>query len=202
MVNKFQSHPWHGVRLGDNAPDEVLAFIEISPFDTIKYEIDKPSGILKIDRPQKYSNVVPALYGFLPQTYCAEAVKNLGNEAGYSAERGDGDPLDILVLSSHNIVHGNILLDAIPIGGIGLIDKSEVDDKVICVLKGDALYGKYKDLSELPTEFIDKFKHYFLTYKNLPNQAPTCVIGSIYDSGHAKKVILASMEDYRTNFGI
>ena len=70
----FRAHPWHGVNIGDEAPELVTAYIEIVPSDTVKYELDKPSGHLKVDRPQKFSNVYPTLYGLIPQTYCGERV--------------------------------------------------------------------------------------------------------------------------------
>src|SRR5687768_18609779 len=109
-TSKYKSHPWHGVAIGDGAPDIVTAFIEITPSDTVKYEMDKESGILKVDRPQLYSNVVPALYGFIPQTYCMEEVAALcAEQTGMLHIEGDGDPLDILVLTEHRIVHGDIL---------------------------------------------------------------------------------------------
>lgn len=96
----FRPHPWHGISVGDEAPEKVTAFIEIVPTDPVKYELDKTTGYLKIDRPQKFSNVYPSLYGFIPQTFCAE------ENAAFCAAKtkrdgiiGDGDPLDICVLS-------------------------------------------------------------------------------------------------------
>ena len=136
MVNKHKAHPWHGIAIGDNAPEIVTAFIEIVPTDTVKYEIDKESGYLKIDRPQKFSNVVPALYGFVPQTYCDIKIAEFASQkSGKKVDKGDGDPLDICVLSEHTITHGDIILQAIPIGGLRLIDKGEADDKIIAVMK-------------------------------------------------------------------
>src|SRR3990172_11630490 len=124
MKNQFKSHPWHGIKIGELAPEVVTAFIEIVPTDTVKYEIDKESGYLKIDRPQKFSNVVPTLYGFIPQTYCAEKIAAFAKEkSGKDVIKGDGDPLDICVLSEHSIAHGDIILKAIPIGGFRLLDK-------------------------------------------------------------------------------
>ena len=94
--NSHKAHPWHGIDLGDNVPEEVRAFIEIVPTDTVKYEVDKESGYLSLDRPQKFSNIVPSLYGFLPKTYCSAKMAELSNQAlaRYDIE-GDGDPLDI-----------------------------------------------------------------------------------------------------------
>ena len=136
LFSDHKAHPWHGVSPGSSLPKEVVAFIEISSTDTVKYEIDKPSGYLRIDRPQKYSNVVPALYGFIPRTYCGTQIAALCMEAtGIGNIKGDGDPLDILVLTEKVIPRGDILVDAIPIGGLRLLDKDEADDKIIAVLK-------------------------------------------------------------------
>jgi len=175
----------------------VTTFIEIVPSDTIKYEIDKDSGYLKIDRPQKYSNIIPALYGFIPQTYCGDRVAEIARGNGAAVVEGDGDPLDICVLSSHNITSGNIILQSRPIGGFCLLDKGEADDKIISVLVGDQIYGQYNDLSELPKAVVERLKHYFLTYKNLPDEPQTCSIAYEYGKEHAHRVIRNSMEDYR-----
>lgn len=202
MVNKFKSHPWHGISIGDNCPNEVTAFIEIVPADTVKYEIDKESGYLKIDRPQKFSNVIPALYGFIPKTYCDKKVAEFASfKSGKKVEKGDGDPLDICVLTERTITHGDIILQAIPIGGFRLIDKGEADDKIIAVLKGDALYEQWKDISEFPESIINRLKHYFLTYKNIPgHEKPTCEIANVYGKEEAHQVILNSIEDYNNSF--
>lgn len=202
MVNKFKSHPWHGISIGDNSPYEVTAFIEIVPADTVKYEIDKESGYLKIDRPQKFSNVIPALYGFIPKTYCDKKVAEFASlKSGNKVEKGDGDPLDICVLTERTITHGDIILQAIPIGGFRLIDKGEADDKIIAVLKGDALYEQWKNISEFPESIINRLKHYFLTYKNIPGlEKPTCEIANVYGKEEAHQVILNSIEDYNNSF--
>ncbi|UBM59273.1 inorganic pyrophosphatase [Marinilongibacter aquaticus] len=198
MKPVYKAHPWHGIPIGDQVPHFVNTFIEIVPSDTIKYEVDKDTGYLKIDRPQKYSNIIPSLYGFIPQTYCGRRVADLALENGaQNVKIGDGDPLDICVLSSHHIPHGDILLQARPIGGLCLVDKLEADDKIIAVLVGDHIYGKYQDLSELPDEVIHRLNHYFLTYKNLPDEPKQCEIAYDYGVEHAGKVIKASMEDYR-----
>ncbi|CCH52141.1 Inorganic diphosphatase [Fibrisoma limi BUZ 3] len=192
-----KAHPWHGISAGDNAPEIITAFIEIVPTDTVKYEIDKESGYLKIDRPQQYSNIIPALYGFVPRTYCGDRIAQLASErSGRLVEMGDGDPLDICVLTEREITHGDILLQAIPIGGFRLIDKGEADDKIIAVLKGDAMYGQYRDLSELPEAVVKRLRHYFLTYKNLPGEPEIMELASIYGRDEALEVIRTSMDDY------
>lgn len=203
MSNKpeFKAHPWHGISAGEQAPDVVNVFVEIVPSDTIKYEVDKESGYLKVDRPQKFSNIIPALYGFVPQTYCDDRVKDLAVASGAKDVKiGDHDPLDICVLSSHNIHAGGLLLEAIPIGGFKMIDKGEADDKVVAVMVGDQAYGHFRDISELPAAEIARLKHYFLTYKNLPSEPASCRIDEVYDAEHAKKVILASMADYQDKY--
>src|SRR5690554_4441755 len=155
MANSFKAHPWHGVFIGKNAPEVLTSFIEIVPSDTVKYEIDKESGFLMVDRPQKFSNIVPALYGFVPQTFCGEKVAEYAREVtGRTEIVGDDDPLDICVLSERHIAHGNILVQARPIGGFRMIDKGEADDKIIAVLEQDTVYRKYTDVSELPPSIL------------------------------------------------
>ncbi len=198
MKPVYKAHPWHGISVGDNAPERVTVFVEIVPSDTIKYEVDKESGYLKIDRPQKYSNIIPSLYGFIPQTYCGEEVAKLARERGSDkVQEGDGDPLDICVLSSHHIPHGDILLQAIPIGGLCLLDKGEADDKIIAVLVDDPIYQKFTDISELPEAILTRLKHYFLTYKSLPDEKNAIEISNVYGREDAHEVIRKSMMDYR-----
>ncbi|MEA4903905.1 MAG: inorganic diphosphatase, partial [Petrimonas sp.] len=136
MGLRYKSHPWHGISIGDYAPEEVTAFIEVVPTDTVKYEIDKISGYLRVDRPQKFSNVVPALYGFIPQTYCGRRVGDFCNKKnGRTDVVGDGDPMDICVLTEKDLSHGDLLVSAIPIGGFRMIDGNQADDKIIAILK-------------------------------------------------------------------
>ena len=202
MTNKFKLHPWHGVEIGNEAPELVTVFIEIIPSDTIKYEVDKHSGYLKVDRPQKFSNIVPALNGFIPQTYCAEEVALLNMASTKRTDiKGDGDPLDILVLTEREITHGDILVKAFPIGGFRLVDNNEADDKIIAVLKNDDVYGQWHDIRDVPTTIINRLKHYFLTYKQMPDKAPTCIIDEVYNKETAYQVINASINDYKKHYG-
>lgn len=202
MNPKFKAHPWHGISAGEMAPEIVNVFVEIVPSDTIKYEIDKESGFLKIDRPQQFSNIIPALYGFVPKTYCDAEIQKLAVASGSEdVTEGDHDPLDICVLSSHVINSGGFLLEAIPIGGFKMIDKGEADDKIVAVLKGDHVFGHFTDITELPKAEINRLMHYFLTYKNLPGEPSKCRIDDIYGAEHAKLVIAASQKDYETKFG-
>ena len=200
--NKYKLHPWHGIEIGADAPGLVTAYIEITPSDTVKYEMDKTSGLLKVDRPQLYSNVVPALYGFIPQTYCKEEVAAICmKQTGLHGDiEGDGDPLDILVLTEHRIVHGDILVQAIPIGGLKMIDHHQADDKIIAVLKHDGTYTKWNDLFDLPESIIVRLKHYFLTYKLAPGAIQPVEIPLIYGKKEAHEVIEASRRDYRKYF--
>ena len=198
MFRTGKAHPWHGVSIGEEAPGEVTVFIEIVPSDTVKYEVDKETGFLKIDRPQQYSNVVPANYGFIPQTYCGSRVAEVARgRSTLTIRGGDGDPLDILVLSEHHIPRGDIILKARPIGGICLIDDQEADDKIIAVLKGDKVFEPYAELSQLPNGILERFEHYFLTYKSLPDAPNVCAIGNTYGREESYGVIQAAVEDYR-----
>ena len=201
MSDRYKLHPWHGVEAGVQAPELVTAYIEITPSDTVKYEIDKDSGILKVDRPQLFSNVVPALYGFIPQTYCKDEVASLCmHKTLRIGISGDGDPLDVLVLTEHRIVHGDILIQAIPIGGLLMIDKHEADDKIIAVMQQDSIYSQYTDLNQLPQGVIDRLIHYFLTYKKTPEGNQPIEIPQIYGREEAHAVIRASQTDYKNNF--
>lgn len=202
MIPNFKAHPWHGINAGADAPNVVNVFIEIVPSDTIKYEVDKASGYLKVDRPQQFSNIIPALYGFIPRTYCHDEVRDLAIASGANdVTTGDLDPLDICVLSSHNIHSGGMLMEAIPIGGFKMIDKGEADDKIVAVMKGDHAFGHFRDISELPIAEVKRLMHYFLTYKNLPDEPAKCRIQEIYGAEHAKQVIISSQNDYANKFG-
>ncbi|MCW4452260.1 MULTISPECIES: inorganic pyrophosphatase [Chryseobacterium group] len=202
MIPNFKAHPWHGISAGAEVPNVVNVFVEIVPSDTIKYEIDKQSGYLKVDRPQQFSNIIPALYGFIPRTYCHDEVLKLAIESGADdVETGDLDPLDICVLSSHNIHAGGMLMEAIPIGGFKMIDKGEADDKIVAVMKGDHAFGHFRDITELPQAEVKRLMHYFLTYKNLPDEAAKCRIQEVYGADHARNVIKASQKDYANKFG-
>jgi inorganic pyrophosphatase len=199
----YQSHPWHGVEIGDNAPQMVTAFIEIVPSDTVKYEVDKKTGWLKVDRPQQFSNIVPALYGFIPQTLCdIEVGKFCMEKTGRTNMLGDQDPMDILVLEEKIIQNGAVLIQAIPIGGIRMIDRNEADDKIIAVMKGDVIYGGLKDISELKAAVLARLKHYFLTYKDMPGSGAKRLveIDAVYGHQEAYEVIRRSCLDYRNRF--
>ncbi|HVF49371.1 MAG TPA: inorganic pyrophosphatase [Pyrinomonadaceae bacterium] len=201
----FQAHPWHGVEAGADAPAVVKAYIEIVPTDTVKYELDKASGHLRIDRPQRFSSLPPTLYGFIPQTFCGDEVAELcqlRTGADVGAIRGDGDPLDICVLTEKTFTHGDFLMRAVPVGGLRMIDGSEADDKIIAVLESDVAFGHIEEIAGVPQGLIERLEHYFLTYKQLPQEAPRRVeIAAVYDRAEALDVIARSMRDYRATYG-
>ena len=199
----FQAHPWHGVPAGDDAPEVVNAYVEIVPTDVVKYELDKNSGHLHIDRPQRFSSMCPTLYGFIPQTFCgAEVAELCSSRACQEGIKGDGDPMDICVLTEKAAAHGSFFVRAQPIGGLRMIDGEQADDKIIAVLEADIAYGHIKDISDCPPGLIDRLKHYFLTYKQFPGDAPRRVeIVDVYDRAEALEVITRSLRDYRKTFG-
>jgi len=201
MGLRYKSHPWHGISIGENAPEEVTAFIEVVPTDTVKYEIDKISGYLRVDRPQKFSNVVPALYGFIPQTYCGKRVGDFCNaKTGRSDIKGDGDPIDICVLTEKDLSHGDLLVDAIPIGGFRMIDGNQADDKIIAILKNDTVYGHYDNIDDVPKIVIQRLEHYFLTYKDMPGEDRNTEITHVYGHDEALEVIRYAVQDYNERF--
>ena len=199
----YRRHPWHGIAIGADAPRKVTAFIEIVPTDTVKYELDKATGYLKIDRPQKFSNVYPTLYGFLPQTYCGDETGAFCSErTGRPRIVGDGDPLDVCVLCERDVSHGDILVQAVPIGGLRMIDRNEADDKIIAVLEGDAVYGNWLEIDESPAALIERLKHYFLTYKQIPGEKEARVeITHVYGREEAYEVIRRTRLDYDRKYG-
>ncbi len=183
-------------------PELVQCFIEVVPSDTVKYEIDKVSGYLRVDRPQKYSNTCPALYGFVPQTFCGDSVAAFSSEKTGRKLEGDSDPLDICVLTDRPIQHGNVLVECIPIGGFRMVDQSEADDKIIGVLKSDATYGALTDIADVPQPILDRLRHYFLTYKQAPGSMESgCEITHTYGRQEAGEVIRRSLDDYQARFG-
>lgn len=198
----YRAHPWHGLTLGKDAPAIVNCYIEMVPTDTIKYELDKESGILMVDRPQKYSSLCPTLYGLLPQTYAGKRVGDYcAKKTGIIDIVGDGDPLDVCVLTDNVVLHGDILLKATPIGGFRLIDGGQADDKIIAVMSGDFIYDKYKEVQDCPESLIERLRHYFLTYKDAPERTMSKVqITHIYGAEEAREIIRLSQQDYRDQF--
>jgi inorganic pyrophosphatase len=203
LAKLFQAHPWHGIDPGARAPAVVNAYIEIVPTDAVKYELDKASGHLRVDRPQRFSSMCPAPYGFIPQTYCGPSVAALcESRTGRTGIRGDGDPLDICVLTERPATHGAFVVRALPIGGLRMIDGEEADDKIIAVLESDVAYGHLREVADAPQGLVDRLRHYFLSYKQLPHEAPGRVeIAEVYGRDGASEVIRRSVDDYRASFG-
>lgn len=199
MNISYRLHPWHGVNLGEDAPETVTCYIEMVPTDTLKYELDKETGILRVDRPQKYSSLCPSLYGFLPQTYAGQLVADhCMKKTKKGGIQGDGDPLDICVLTEKAIFRGDILLKAHPIGGFRLLDGNQADDKIISVLAGDFVYGKFKSIKDCPENLIERLRHYFLTYKSTPGVESSVEITHTYDAAEAREIIELSRKDYKS----
>ena len=199
----FQAHPWHGVTPGPRTPEFVNAYIEIVPTDAVKYELDKSSGHLRVDRPQRFSSMSPTLYGFIPQTYCGREVGELCElRTGRRGIEGDKDPMDICVLSEKTFAYGGFFLNARPIGGLRMIDGNQADDKIIAVLESDLAFGEIVEVHEVPQGLVDRLKHYFLSYKQLPSDIDKKVeIVDVYDRTEAFDVITRSLRDYKTEFG-
>jgi inorganic pyrophosphatase len=195
---RWRPHPWHGLEVGPDVPSVVHAYIEITPFDTVKYEIDKITGYLMVDRPARTSSLPPSLYGFIPRTYCGPRTAALMEDA----KKGDGDPLDICVVSERPISRAEVILKSRVVGGLPMLDGGEADDKIIAVLDNDNLWGSVRDVSDLPGALVDRLRHYFSTYKLIPGTPDHDVeIGPTYGREHAERVIAASVEDYEHEFG-
>jgi len=198
----FQAHPWHGVSPGDPA-DVVQAFVELVPTDSVKYELDKASGHLHVDRPQRYSSQPPTLYGFIPQTYCGRSVgERCSERIGVPNVRGDNDPMDVCILTEKSMAHASFFLRARPIGGLRMLDGEEADDKIVAVLERDMAYGHLRDIADCPPGIVERLRHYFLTYKQMPGEPARIVrIAEVYDRVEAVEMIRRSLTDYREAFG-
>lgn len=194
---RWRPHPWHGLEVGPNPPEIVHAYIEITPFDLVKYEIDKQTGYLRVDRPQRTSSQPPALYGFIPRTYCGTRVGELSPKS----EGGDGDPLDICVISERPVNRAEVILNARVVGGLQMVDHGEADDKIIAVLANDNVWGSVEDIGEMPEILVERLRHYFMTYKLIPGEEMDVSIDLTFGRDHAEKVIKASIEDYIDEFG-
>ncbi len=175
------SHPWHGVPTGPNAPRMVTAVIEIPQGARAKYEIDKETGLLKLDRVIYSSFYYPSNYGFIPQTY-----------------GDDKDPLDILVITSLPVVP-MCLMEAKVMGVMQMIDNGEGDDKIIAVAANDPSVNHYNNIEEMPKHFFDELRHFFEEYKRLENK--TVNVQDFGDKTLALKIIEKAMESYKTHFG-
>ena len=173
-------HPWHQVSPGDNIPDLVNAIIEIPKGSKAKYEIDKASGLIKLDRVLFSSVMYPANYGFIPQTYC-----------------DDKDPLDILVLCSVD-VYPLTIIEAKVIGVMHMVDQGEQDDKIIAVANHDMSVNYINDLSELPPHAMTEIVRFFKDYKALEDKKVS--IEHLLGKRYAHKVIEESLAFYKKTF--
>ena len=173
-------HPWHDVSNGDNVPNEVVAVIEVPRGSKVKYELDKPTGLLQVDRILNSAVHYPANYGFIPKTYC-----------------DDKDPLDILVLGQETFIPG-VLLNAKPIGVMKMIDGGEEDDKIIAVHADDPQYRNYSDIKELPEHTMEEIRNFFETYKLLEKKEVS--VNGFFGEEEAKKIIKDSIVLYNENF--
>lgn len=195
--SRWRPHPWHGLSPGPDPPDTIHAYVELTPFDSVKYEIDKATGYLKVDRPQRTSSQPPTLYGFVPRTYCGARVAALTP----GVRGADGDPLDVCVISERPIDRGEIVLVARVLGGIQMIDRQEADDKIVAVLVNDLFWGEARSIEELPAMLIERLRHYFATYKMAPGEERNARLGETYARAHALEVVRASLADYRELIG-
>ncbi len=194
---RWRPHPWHGLKVGPDAPRIVHAYIEISPFDLIKYEIDKITGYMRVDRPQLSSSQPPTLYGFIPRTYCGDRVRDLSPKA----EKGDQDPLDICVISERFLNRSEVILDARVVGALQALDGGEADDKIVAILENDPFWRNVDDIADLPEVLVNRLRHYFNTYKMIPGEPSGMSIEAVVGREQAFELITAAMEDYEEMYG-
>lgn len=195
--HSYRPHPWHGLNAGPDPPRTLNAYIEMTPFDLMKYEIDKATGFLTVDRPQMGSSLSPAPYGLVPRTYCGTRVGQLTARA----RGGDGDPLDICIITERPISRAEVVLRATVIGVLKTLDNQLADDKILATLVNDTLWAHARDISDLPTAILDRLRHYFSTYKMLPEKPHRVEVLGVYGCDEALAVVEAAMVDYRETFG-
>ena len=169
-------HPWHDVPVGENAPEEFQALVEIPKGSKVKYELDKDTGMLKVDRILYSSIHYPANYGFIPRT--------LGD---------DGDPLDVLVLMQEPVYPLSLMIVR-PIGMMHMVDDGENDEKIICVPLEDPEYRSYRHYSELPEHRLDELKSFFEDYKKLEDKAVN--VEDFADADEAVEAVRHAMKLY------
>lgn len=177
----MSNNPWHNLSIGEHAPAVVNAVVEIPKNSKAKYELDKESGMLMLDRVLYSSVYYPANYGFIPKTYC-----------------DDGDPLDILILSQVEIVPMCIVKCKV-IGVMHMLDGGEMDDKIIAVAADDMSVNHIEDLGELPEHQLNEIRCFFEDYKKLENKKEV-VIKEFQPKDVAHKIIAQSIEDYEKKF--
>jgi inorganic pyrophosphatase len=174
-------HPWHDIPSGPRAPDEVTAVVEIPTNERNKYELDKESGMFRLDRVLYSAVHYPGDYGFIPRT--------LGD---------DGDPLDILVLSTIPMFTG-CLVDARPVGLFHLIDRGKADEKVLGVPLGDPYAADMRDLGDIPAHYLKEIEHFFRVYKDL--EGATTETRGFEDAAAARGAIVRAQRLYQSAFG-
>ena len=170
-------NPWHDIKSSRVTPDSFWALIEISKGSKNKYELDKETGRLKLDRVLFTSTHYPQNYGFIPLTYA-----------------DDFDPLDVLVLCSEEILPMSFV-ECIPIGVLSMVDNGLNDEKIIAVAKSDPFYSNYRDIAEIPAHVMEEIKHFFCVYKTLEGK-PTSV-DVVQGSSKAKEIIQRSIDEYK-----
>ncbi|MEM7037697.1 MAG: inorganic diphosphatase [Bacteroidota bacterium] len=178
--NLNQTHPWHHVSFGKAAPSRVNAVIEIPKGSRAKYELDKESGMLIMDRVLYSAMYYPANYGFIPQTYC-----------------DDKDPLDILVLSQIDVVPFCIV-PAKVIGVMQMLDNGEADDKIISVCETDMSVNHIEDITDLPEHFLHELRNFFEDYKKLEKKE--VVVEEFLGREKAEAIVEQALADYRLKF--
>ena len=171
---------WHDIDSSRINKDDFVAVIEISKGGRNKYELDKQTGLLKLDRVLYTATHYPANYGFIPKTYA-----------------GDEDPLDVLVLCQEKIV-SMALVEVYPIGVLKMVDNDQSDEKIIAVCKTDPFLNMYKDISEVPEHVLAEIKHFFEVYKQL--EGKQTMVDTIMGREEAEKIIEESIENYRKKF--
>lgn len=194
---RWRPHPWHGIDIGPNPPKVIHAYVEITSFDLVKYEVDKVTGYLQVDRPQRSSSQPPTLYGFIPRTYCGERVGKLSK----THKVGDGDPLDICVISERPITKSEIVLNARVVGVLRMVDHNAADDKIIAILDNDPFWANVNDIKDVPAVLVERLRHYFSTYKLIPGEESQTYIEDVCGAEEAIKIIQASIDDYNQMFG-
>lgn len=174
------TNPWHDVSYGNKAPKEVQAIVEVPKNSVLKYELDKETGLIKLDRVLYSAVHYPGDYGFIPRTYWE-----------------DGDPLDVIILSNFP-VYPKTIVTVRPIGVLHMVDEEESDHKIICVHATDPRFNRYKDLKDVPEHILKEIKHFFETYKEL--QEKKVKVLSLHNVKVARKHILKAIENYKEKF--
>ena len=171
---------WHDVSYGENSPDEINVIIEIPSGSKDKYELDKKTGLIMLDRVLEVSMSYPGNYGFIPMTVC-----------------DDKDPLDVIILT-HSALHPGVLVKARPVGVLDMVDDGELDEKILAVPANDPRFDQIKDLKDVPKAFLDEIYHFFERYKDL--RKGTVQLGNWGNAKKAKQVIKDSIELYNEQY--